>query len=241
MSNLLIVDVESTGLYPDKGDQVIEIAVVRLDREGDHELLYETLVKPTVPIKFAAMGANNITEEMAATGIPWKDARREFERVRAEYPGAIGAHNADFDRRMMRYDDEPGWLDTLRLARHAFPYAENHKAATLKYELGIYKSLEQRELHRAAADAVLAAEICRLSMKELRIVNWTALQYWGTKPALMHTMPMGKYRGLEFSEVPEGYLYWMLRNDFTGDLRYTAQSWLSHHARNRNRAFEAVA
>ena len=36
-------------------------------------------------------------------------------------------------------------------------------------------------------------------------------------------MPFGKYKGKDFTKVPKGYLRWMLRADFSADLKAAAR------------------
>ena len=46
MSQIAVVDVETTGLFPRRHDRIVEIAVVVLNQDGDTEREYQTLVNP---------------------------------------------------------------------------------------------------------------------------------------------------------------------------------------------------
>ena len=56
-----VVDVETTGGRPSRGDRIVELAVV-LVRGGDVELAYETLVNPERPLPPFVMGLTGIRE-----------------------------------------------------------------------------------------------------------------------------------------------------------------------------------
>jgi DNA polymerase III epsilon subunit family exonuclease len=46
MSQIAVVDVETTGLFPQRHDRLVEIAIVVLNQDGDTEREYQTLVNP---------------------------------------------------------------------------------------------------------------------------------------------------------------------------------------------------
>lgn len=41
-----VIDFETTGVRPERGDRIIEVAVVHLDAEGRFEAAFETLLNP---------------------------------------------------------------------------------------------------------------------------------------------------------------------------------------------------
>lgn len=90
----LFLDTETTGLDADA--EVVEIAV--LDRHG--ATLFESLVKPMIPVPDEAIAIHNITNEDLAQAPPWSN-------VAAVVQSLVGgrvlvAHNAEFDERMLR-------------------------------------------------------------------------------------------------------------------------------------------
>ena len=58
-----IFDTETTGLEPETGDRIVEIAGIRL-KGGQKLATFQTLVNPNRPISPAAQMVNNITPEM---------------------------------------------------------------------------------------------------------------------------------------------------------------------------------
>ena len=90
----IFIDCETTGFSPQ--DVVIEVGVV--DLHG--ATLYETLIKPSIPIPEDAIAIHGIREEMVAESPEWEEAWDELQPLLAgRY---IGAYNADFDLRLLK-------------------------------------------------------------------------------------------------------------------------------------------
>lgn len=90
----IFIDTETTGFSPQ--DVVIEVGVV--DLHG--ATLYETLIKPSIPIPEDAIAIHGIREEMVAELPEWEEAWDELQPLLAgRY---IGAYNADFDLRLLK-------------------------------------------------------------------------------------------------------------------------------------------
>ena len=225
---LLVVDTETTGLDVNR-DRVVEVAAVEADLDGGaaHVVRMDTLVRPGIAIGCDAMGTHHITEAMAAQGRDWNGVKQEFDALCAPPGVVVGAHFAEFDRAMMRCNDGPEWIDTVRIARHAYPDAPNHKGQTLRYLLGIELPEAMAEhAHRAAADAWLVAEMVARAAQVLGIGDLAGLAAKAAEPVLLKVCDFGKHRGTPWSEVPKSYLQWMLGQDFNADQAYTARHWL---------------
>jgi len=108
----IFLDTETTGFSPQ--DVVIEVGVVDLSGAT----LYETLIKPSIPIPADAGAIHGITEEMVADAPNWKETWAELESVLAGR--LIGAYNADFDLRMMKQTHQRYWLDWPLDDKHFF-------------------------------------------------------------------------------------------------------------------------
>jgi len=99
----IFLDTETTGFSPN--DVVIEVGVV--DLAG--RTLYESLIKPSIPIPEEAAAVHGIREDMLTDAPSWKQA---WEELRPVLEGRyIGAYNADFDLRMMKQTHGRYWLD----------------------------------------------------------------------------------------------------------------------------------
>lgn len=99
----IFMDTETTGLSSE--DVVIEIGVVNLAGE----VLFESFVKPPIPIPPDSIAVHGITEEMVANALSWKDL---WEELRGVLAGRfVGIYNAEFDLRMMKQTHQRYWLD----------------------------------------------------------------------------------------------------------------------------------
>lgn len=99
----IFMDTETTGIS--RNDVIIEIGVVNLAGKT----LFESYVKPPIPIPPDAMMVHHITDEMVAEAPSWKDIWGELKTV---LDGRfVGMYNAEFDLRMMRQTHERYWLD----------------------------------------------------------------------------------------------------------------------------------
>ncbi len=114
LENILIVDTETTGLHPDKGDQLIEIAAVLYNIKHKTILQqFSTLMPCEVnPVEYI----NGISAESTNENYPLA-LMGEILRLMIKHSDAVVAHNAPFDRKFVRtmklpeFDDAP-WICT---------------------------------------------------------------------------------------------------------------------------------
>lgn len=162
----IVLDTETTGLSC-KRDKIIEISLARYTN-GERTDHYTTLINPLCHIPEEATAINRIRDEDVADAPTFADAWSQISRF---FDGAvIVGHNVTFDLNMIGYNMprkaqslEVSYLDTVRLAKDAFPRQSNYKLATLIETLGISDSQE----HRADSDVDLTAklfELCRATI-----------------------------------------------------------------------------
>jgi DNA polymerase-3 subunit epsilon len=153
-----VVDVETTGSSPRRGDRVIEIAVAVLSGESV-EVVLDTLVNPERPIPQVVTGITRITQD---------DVREQprFAEIADEVVGALAgrifvAHNMRFDWAFVSSEtgralhvalDGPR-LCTVRLAKRLIPGLKSRNLDSVAQYFGI--EIENR--HRAGGDAVATA------------------------------------------------------------------------------------
>jgi DNA polymerase III subunit epsilon len=161
----LILDTETTGLYPEQGHRIIELAGVELvDRRPTGRSVHFYLD----PEREVDAGAAEVH------GMTWDDLRGKpkFADVAAEFVDfARGAqwviHNAPFDVAFLDAEFRraglgasatvhAGVVDTLALARETFPGKRNNLNALCE-RFGIDNN--HRTLHGALLDAQLLAEV----------------------------------------------------------------------------------
>ena len=166
VQDYVALDVETTGLSPET-DQIIEVAALR--SVGGELTTFATFVRPTVPVPY---------EVTKLTGIRDKDVRSAPEIVEVAWQLAyfigdlpIVAHNASFDAAFLArafgaagVDKRLVYIDTVSLARFAFPGMENYKLATLIRDLGL---VDEEQRHRAGSDTVATMNLFELCRKEI--------------------------------------------------------------------------
>jgi DNA polymerase-3 subunit epsilon len=153
------LDLETTGMCPELGDRVCEIAVISV-RDGVSEGMLETLVCPQRPIPFHVQRIHGITNEMVASAPTFGEIARDVAEV---LDGTtVVAHNAPFDMGFLQAEFRASGVpfpnvsvvDTLRIARNYFSFPSNgltHIAQSLGLPVGI--------AHRAMEDARLVKEV----------------------------------------------------------------------------------
>lgn len=163
---LVILDFETTGLQPERGDRITEVGLVRI--EGGRVVdRFESLVNCEARVPPHITAFTGITQRMVDEAPPVSDVMR----VVADFIGeaSVVAHNATFDQRFFIRECRLArigmlvqpFICTLRLARRVYPELRSHSLGELVRVLGL---TWQGAAHRAAADAdVTAALMLRLS------------------------------------------------------------------------------
>ena len=155
----LAVDVETTGLSS-YSDRVVELGAL-LFKGADLLDSLETLVNPGIPIPEVVSGIHGITDAMVSESPSFSSLLKDLERLTE---GAILlAHNATFDMGFLNAelarDGRPSLdveiVDTLHMARKAFPGLKSYALGSLAETLGI----EVQSAHRAGDDCRVCYEL----------------------------------------------------------------------------------
>jgi DNA polymerase-3 subunit epsilon len=158
---IVMIDFETTGLSPDMGDRITEVAALRIV-DGRVVERFVSLVNCGARIPSFITGLTGITQAMV-------DAAPPVSRV---VPGlldfiggdALSAHNASFDDKFLRAESArlgltPAYRElvcSLKLSRRVFPGLSSYKLGLLSHQLGIeFRSAA----HRAESDAEVAAQL----------------------------------------------------------------------------------
>ncbi len=174
-----VLDVETTGLFPAAHDRIIEIAILRVDHNGNVLRKYESLFNPDRDI-----GPTHIH------GIHSRDVKNapHFEEIAGDVidilaGSIVTAHNASFDVRFIRAEmsrincclpDFP-YLCTLNLARRMEPQTPSRKLCRLCE----YFHIPLSEAHSAQADAQATADLLRLLVSRIKQPATTPLDQIG--------------------------------------------------------------
>lgn len=213
-------DCETTGLDP-KEDRIIEFAAVRftLDKKLDS---FETLINPGRPIPAASEAIHHISSEMVKDSPPLKDVLKEILSFvqgsiivghSVEFDIAILVENAKRLGEVCHLKSAP-FIDTLRLAR-LYGNSPLNSLQGLRQHFNI----EDEGAHRAMSDVLVNIDVFKHLVKPYKTT--TEVLKVLAKPIAMRTMPLGKYKGRIFKEVPTHYLGWASHQDFDQDLLFS--------------------
>ena len=162
-----VFDCETTGTAPDR-DEIVSLAVVRLDADGCEMGRLARLVRPSCPIPAGATAIHGITDADVARAPRFEEIAADLLALLA---GAVfAAHNAAFDLGMVQAAfaraavvyRPAGVACTLAAYRVLDPLAENHRLESLCRSRGIV--LEGA--HEALGDALAAAALLRLLLDQ---------------------------------------------------------------------------
>jgi DNA polymerase-3 subunit epsilon len=160
MRTVVVLDFETTGLSPHKGDRATEIAAVLL-RDGQVLDRYESLMNSGRSIPAHLVRLTGISNEMIGTAPPASKVMREAAKFVGKNP--VVAHNASFDSMFWRSElgllgmtTDTAFECTMQMSRLAYPHAPNYKLLTLAEMLRLPKS---GRAHRAMADAELTSHL----------------------------------------------------------------------------------
>ncbi|RUS63186.1 DNA polymerase III subunit epsilon [Pseudorhodobacter sp. E13] len=158
----VVFDTETTGLLPGQGDEIVQIAAVRIVNGKRVEAeVFDTLVNPGRSIPAASTVVHGITEAMVQGAPDIATAGRAFHKF-AEGAVLI-AHNAPFDMEFLRRHepaigatfDNP-ILDTVLLSAVIFGQHEEHSLDALTHRLSI--TIPEEARHTAIGDSVATAD-----------------------------------------------------------------------------------
>jgi len=167
---IVMIDFETTGLSPDMGDRITEVAALRI-AGGRVVERYVTLINCGVRIPSFITGLTGITQAMVDGAPPVAQVLpRLLDFIGAD---ALSAHNASFDEKFLKAEAarlglapaHQGLVCSLKLSRRVFPSLGSYKLGQLSGQLGIRFN---SAAHRAESDAEVAAEVLLHIGKHLR-------------------------------------------------------------------------
>jgi DNA polymerase-3 subunit epsilon len=158
---IVMLDFETTGLSPDTGDRITEVAALRI-AGGEIVERYVSLVNCGVRVPHFITQLTGITQKMVDGAPP----ATEVVPALIDFIGtdALAAHNASFDEKFLKAEGalvghgcrHMGVVCSLKLARRMLPGMHSYKLGQLSESLGIVFG---GRAHRAEADAEAAAHV----------------------------------------------------------------------------------
>jgi DNA polymerase III epsilon subunit family exonuclease len=162
-----VFDCETTGTDV-AADEIVSLALVRLDPDGAEVARYTTLVQPSRPIPAEATAVHGISDEDVADAPAFAEIAEELLDLLA---GAVFvAHNASFDLGMLQRAfvnagvayRPPSVACTLEAFRLLEPLADNHRLQTICERRGI----ELHDAHEAISDVLATVALLRVLLGE---------------------------------------------------------------------------
>jgi ATP-dependent DNA helicase DinG len=168
INKFVVVDLETTGNNPKKGDKIIQFAAVVIE-DGKITESFSSLVNPQRPIPAFIEELTGLEDNMV------KDAPLFTEiapKVNELLEGAyFVAHNVLFDLSFLQEElIQAGFegfygsvLDTVEMARIIFPTADGYKLS----DLAVREDLQHDRPHQADSDAQVTAELFLILVNRL--------------------------------------------------------------------------
>jgi DNA polymerase III epsilon subunit-like protein len=213
-TSFAIVDVETTGFSPIRGDRIVEVAVVRIGPAATKE--YSTLVNPLRDV--GPTYIHGITAEDVAQAPMFSEIVGDLLEM---LDGAIMvAHNIRFDRSFLSAEfsaaglflPEIPCLCTLEMAYRLEPALLNHKLATCCAAVGVFF----QPSHSALGDARAEADLLRRFLVLAEAQGAATLEALGCKPILFPTATWPHLHG-------SGRHLLRLKDGHRGELPYLAR------------------
>lgn len=236
-SKYAVVDLETTGHSPSKGDRIIQIAIVFIENQQITDT-YMRYVHPGRPIPSFIHQLTSIGDEDVADAPPFEEIAGEVAELLA---GCVFvAHNTDFDVSFLQKElircGVPKWqgkkIDTVELAKILYPTLPSYRLQDVAEALGI----PLHQAHRADDDAKATAlfllqaidKIRALPKETLRLLHdrsfslktdLSSLFYEGLSHAIKHETPAvySLFRGIPYRKETRKKSAMGARSEFPKD------------------------
>jgi DNA polymerase III subunit epsilon len=159
----VILDTETTGLDPKKGDRLIEIGCIEIFNRIPTGREYHCFINPERDVPVEAQAVHGLSTDFLKDKPLFRKVARDFLQFIGDDQLVI--HNAQFDIGFLNFELERAGLgsisfdrvvDTLAIARRKHPAGPNNLDALCK-RYGIDNS--KRTKHGALVDSLLLAEV----------------------------------------------------------------------------------
>lgn len=160
MKEYVVVDLETTGLDPYKGCEIIEIGITEI---VDNKIVrnYSRFVKPKNKIPAFITDITNITNDMVENEDSIEIVLPRFRKYIGDR--TIIAHNAKFDLKFLNYYLKE--LDLELIEKHIctlelLKRSKTYKGKNKKLETACaYYNIENKNAHRADSDTLATAKL----------------------------------------------------------------------------------
>jgi ATP-dependent DNA helicase DinG len=174
---IIVVDLETTGNSPRKGEKIIQISAVIIEN-GEIVDQFTSFVSPGKPIPPFIEELTGINDGMVKEAPEFHEIAPKILEILDN--GVFVAHNVTFDLSFLQAElEESGYnpfngpaFDTVELAKIAMPSADSFKLTELSNTL----SLSHVRPHQADSDAYVTAELLLHFINKLNILPLVTLE-----------------------------------------------------------------
>ena len=159
----IVLDTETTGLSPKKGDRIVEIGCIELINHLPTGKSFHEYINPERVMPEKAYSIHGLSDKFLSDKPVFSDICESFSDF--IQTSSLIIHNADFDMSFLNWELDllnlkplpmNRSIDTLQLARKRFPGSQvNLDALCRRFEI----DNSDRSLHGALIDAKLLAEV----------------------------------------------------------------------------------
>ncbi|MDP4170364.1 MAG: ATP-dependent DNA helicase DinG, partial [Bacillota bacterium] len=177
INKFVVIDLETTGNVPKKGDRIIQFAAVVIE-DGTITEQFASLINPNKKIPVFIEELTGLNNEMVKDAPLFSEiAPKVKELLRNSY---FVAHNVHFDLSFLQEElNAAGFegyegpiLDTVEMARILYPTADGYKLTDLAEQ----ENLTHERPHQADSDALVTAELFLRLHKKLSSLPLKTLQ-----------------------------------------------------------------
>ncbi len=169
-----VIDLETTGLFPEKHDRIVEIGIVHVSPAGEVTGQWSTVVNPRRDM--GPQTIHGITAAMASRAPDFASLAPGILQLLDDRVPV--AHNASFDARFLGFQltdaghrpiEQSRWLCTMQLANSTLPGGvRTLRACCSAVGIGDW------DAHHALADATVTAQLLGQYMKLMPNPDWWA-------------------------------------------------------------------
>lgn len=168
MKRQLTFDTETTGLNPDDGHRIVEIAAVELIDGVKTGRVYHTLINPERSIPEEVVRIHHIDDEKVKDAPKFREIADEFlEFIKG---AELLIHNADFDIKMINneldiinrgkiWDYVTNSICTLKMSRRLYKSEKKHSLDAICARFEVDLSEREEKGHGALTDCGLLADV----------------------------------------------------------------------------------